>query len=141
LDVVQSAVITDGSQRTELEQRIVYHALRNRPNRVPQDATVRIVAAGDDSVSLAELLELAATLRDAVGRARAVTPADVTLPGRGDQAAAVGAEVQARAAAALTALQAVDTALTAAPAAGAAALRTALLRASLFGVPGTVPLT
>ena len=144
LDVVQAAVVTDGSQRTELEQRIVYHALRNRPNRVPPDATVRIVASDDDDddvVSLAELLELATTLRDAVGRARAVTPVDVSLPGGGDQAVAVGAEVEARAAAALAALRAVDTALTAAPAAGPEALRTALSRAGFFGVPGAVPLS
>lgn len=45
LDVVQEALATDGSQRSDIEQRIAYHALRTRPSGVPADAVVRIAPA------------------------------------------------------------------------------------------------
>jgi hypothetical protein len=147
LDVVQAAVTTDGAGRTEIEQRIVYHALRNRPRRVPADAAVRIVPAQDrhddqDLLSLGELLDLATALRSAVGQARALAVPDVSLPGGGAGLTdPVGVEVEARAAAALAALQAVDAALTAALTGMPDMLRAALERAGYFGIPGSVPVS
>ncbi|MFE5207225.1 hypothetical protein [Streptomyces sp. NPDC056600] len=152
LDVVGAAATTDGSQRTEIEQRIVHHALRTRPAGVPADAVVRLGPVdapenpGDPGngsrVALTELVEVAVALRDALAQARPLTPADLDLPASGGvQAAVDAAEFAGRAAGAAAALTAVSGRVTAALADGvdAETLRAALLDAGYFGVQGCVP--
>ena len=127
--------------------------MRNAPSpTVPPDADVRILPSAEpeespeeseDKIGLSELLELAAALRTAVGPARPLAPADVSVPGAGEQATLASAELAARASDAATALQAADGRLSDAldPAADSEALRAALLAAAAFGVPGAVPLS
>ncbi|MFJ8197126.1 hypothetical protein [Streptomyces sp. NPDC096152] len=146
LDVVQAVAISDGSQRTELEQRIVYHALRNRPPGVPADAVVRLRPVdqpeSDGAVAPTELFEVASTLREAIAQARPLTPADLALPAsEGGQASVATVEFVGRASAARAALAAVADRVTTALADGtdAETLRAILLAAGYFGIPGSVP--
>jgi IPT/TIG domain len=145
IDVVETATSSDGSQRTEIEQRIVFDALRRRPFGVAADAVVRIAPAEkqkDDDLTLAELLEVARTLRDTIAHARPLGPADLALPGSDEPLAAVDdAEIVGRATAAKAALTALADRVTAAVAGGtdSESLRSILLAASYFGVVGSVP--
>lgn len=149
LDVVYAAIAGEHAQLSELEQRIIYHAVRTRPSGIPPDVRVRVIASRqpelEHKVGLLEVMELAQTLRETLGGARSITPDDLGLP---EVAEAAGgavadlAEVEDRSAAAELALRAADSALGAAIAAPAGEpLRAALLAAVALGVPGAVPLS
>jgi hypothetical protein len=70
--------------RSELEQRLVYHLIRERPPAVPADATVELTLTETDSdtaVSVAELLELCRSVREFVQSARPADATDLAHPG------------------------------------------------------------
>ncbi|MCE3266648.1 MAG: uncharacterized protein K0S15_1357 [Solirubrobacterales bacterium] len=146
LDVVYAAVASERTQLSEIEQRIVYDALRRRPAGVPPEARVRVVGSRqpelEQKVGLLELMELAQSLREAISGARPLTPDDLSVPEAPGSAEARLADIEDRTAAAEAALRAGRAALEAALAAPAGeALRAALLQASALGVPGAVPLS
>jgi hypothetical protein len=136
---------TEGS---ELVRRIVFRALNPVPAGVPGDASVRVVfdrdpAWGPEIVDFPAFGEVVRTVRELVGRARALSPADVATPGEdpGDafdtvELEARGDDVLIRAGGVLTDLEA----LSASPGtADTDALREALVRAAYLGLPGAFP--
>ena len=71
--------------RSELEQRLVYQLLRDRPSdpAVPDDATVELAlteTTTPGAVSMADLLELARSIRDVVQSSRPVDAEDLAHP-------------------------------------------------------------
>jgi hypothetical protein len=71
--------------RSELEQRIVYRLVRQRPTdpAVPADTRVELELTEtrtDGAVSVADLLELARSIREVVQSSRPATAADLTHP-------------------------------------------------------------
>jgi hypothetical protein len=131
---------------SELEQRLVYFLRRNPPApEVPADASVRLFLGrerGDEERSLGfnELSELARGARTLFTSGRPLQPADLSLP----EAPAIGdaqtTELVGRAKRARARALAIETELRdAVEGGGAEALRTALLGAAAFGVPGTIP--
>jgi hypothetical protein len=69
--------------RSEIEQRLVYSLIRDRPDRVPADAQVELelgAAASADAVPMARLLEIARSIREFVGNSRPLTGADLVHP-------------------------------------------------------------
>jgi hypothetical protein len=126
---------------SELEQRLVYFLRRNRPARVPANAPVRLFLGRDeDSLGFDELTELARAARALFTSARPLQPADLSLP----EAPAVGdaetTELAGRARRALARALATEKELEdAVEGKRPEALRTALVRAGAFGVPGTIP--
>lgn len=146
LDVVYGAVASEQSQLSELEQRIVYHAVRTRPAGVPENVQVRVVGSRqpelEHKIGLLELMELAQALRATLTGSRSITPDDLSLPETPGAAVVDLADVEARASAAEAALRSADNALAAALGGQASeALRAALLAANALGVPGAVPLS
>jgi hypothetical protein len=70
--------------RSELEQRLVYHLIRTRPSdpAVPADAAVELtLTETDGDVSVAELLEVARSLRELVQSTRPANALDLAHPG------------------------------------------------------------
>jgi hypothetical protein len=146
LDVVYSAVASERTQLSEIEQRIVYHAGRTRPAGVPPDARVRVVGSRqpelEHKIGLLELMELAQSLRVAISGARALAPDDLSVPEVPGGAVADVEDIEDRARVAETDLRAAYDALGAAIATPAGeTLRSALLAVSALGVPGAVPLS
>jgi hypothetical protein len=146
LDVVYAAVASERTQLSEIEQRIVYDALRRRPTGVQPGARVRVVGSRqpelEEKIGLLELIELAQSLREAISGARPLVPDDLSVPEAPGTAAARVAEIEDRASAAKADLGAARAALESAIAAPAGEpLRAALLKASALGVPGAVPLS
>ncbi|MGW5673362.1 hypothetical protein, partial [Micromonospora sp. NPDC003776] len=135
LDVVYAALANERNQLSELEQRLVYDAVRTRPAGVPPDAPVQVTVSREpelpDKIGLLELMELAQSLRETLDNARPITPDDLSLPETPGTAGVDLAELEGRANAAQAALRAADTALQAAIANPAAEqLRAALLAAN-----------
>jgi len=82
LDVLLLFGADQQETRSELEQRLAYHLIRERPDDVPADATVELeftVAA--EGVSAGELLEVARSVRELVQSTRPATAADLAHPG------------------------------------------------------------
>ena len=142
------------AQRAELEQRVIYAALRSIPDGVSADADVRLTFARDpawptDRLSFAEVLEAARTARRLVTAARTLNARDLALP---DQKMLTEAEepddcplaLGQRAAAAVDSLkkahddlkEALDNDLL-----DLEAVRNCLMRMANFGLIGAVPLT
>jgi len=130
-------------QKGELERRILFAA------SLPANATNAAIdfTAPAGKLSFPDAMYLARSLRTLIGSARALTPQDLTVP-ETDAAKAGGsvdsAQMRARANAALTSLQSDLTTLTTAAAGLPGApgpARLALMQASRYGVPGSIPLS
>jgi hypothetical protein len=137
LDVLALANASDQPQRAELESRIIYAA------NLPAGAqTVAIDYAVTGPVSFPSLLAAAQAIRDMTGSARALTSSDFSLP-EDDAAGGVDlADLNSRASALLTRINADIATLRAAIANIATApqaLSTALLTASGYGISGSIP--
>jgi hypothetical protein len=139
LDVVYAAVPTTEPQRSELEERVLYHAARTAPSRVPAASPVRLVAAPAPAgkLGLGALMEVARAVRDCIASARALTATDLSTPEQPAAPAADAGEVEQRAASALAELRGAVSALE--TAASADSLRAGLLRAAALGAAGAVP--
>lgn len=150
LDAVYLATGDDRAQRSELEQRLVFHLLRQRPVGVPAEAEVRLGFGraptwGDTVVSFGEFLEVARTVRALLAGARPIDARDLALPGVAPSPGLDLAELTQRADDATTNLQlALQTLQASLPSEGAASdsetLREALLCLAHFGIQGAVPL-
>jgi hypothetical protein len=90
IDLVYLPESEEKAQQSELEQRVAYYALQNRPTGVPADAKVRLKFVHDPSNSdwppgapgFAEILEAARTARRLITGARALAARDLALPER-----------------------------------------------------------
>lgn len=85
LDVLLLFGASREETRSELEQRVVYHLVRQRPSgpAVPVDTRVELELTEthtEGAVSVADLLELARSIREVVQSARPATAADLTHP-------------------------------------------------------------
>jgi hypothetical protein len=146
-DVVYAAMAGERTQRSEVEERIVFHALRTRPPEVPSDANVAIVASrepeAEHKIGLLELMELAQSLREVLAEARPLAVGEVSLPESPVSAEVLAQEIVGRAGVAAARLAVVAGELDAAlgDAGTAESLRGALLSAASMGVPGSIPLS
>jgi hypothetical protein len=142
-DALAMSEISSTPQKTETELRILYAAA------LPADASAAAIdftpPAG--KISFPDAMYLASALRSLVSCARALTPADMTVSGV--TATMTGGvvdltDLRTRATAAVTSLQTdlntLTTAATGLPGAPDP-VRKALLGASFYGVPGSIPLT
>lgn len=147
LDLVWMAPARPGAAAPDLEA-LALHVARGKLAGLPPGAPLRLDArrhggwaAGE--FSLREALEVAARARQCLAGARPLEALDLAAPDVSDNGAPAAEDIDARAAAAETALVAArDTlqALLAAPdGADPAALRTALLALLRFGIAGAVP--
>jgi hypothetical protein len=158
LDVVYLAETAGDGQRSDLEQRVAYHALRPaaepdnddkptdlRPAAVPETAGVRLTFARPPDAPLtppgfAEVLEQARTVRRLITAARGVDARDLALPHTVSASGVDLAELTTRAKDATDELNKTLADLTTAIASSnLPGLRQALLRASDTGVRGAVP--
>ena len=145
LDFLYTAAPVSPDARGEVERRVADLAARAvpdglRPEQVPAGTEV-MLTLGED---LPALLEAAVALRRALGRARALEPADLQGTGGGDTASVATTDLDGRIAAALavarTALGALEQALAGDDATlDLDVLRTALRQAAAIGLPGTWP--
>jgi hypothetical protein len=155
LDALYLAEGNEQAQRSELEQRLVFHLLRSRPASVPAAADLslrfgRDPAWTDGVVSFGEFIEIARTVRKLFAGARALDGRDFLVPGAPAASGLDTNELSQRTEAAVQALTAAQQALQAllpteqAERDGAPvdleALRQALLRLAHFGIQGAVPL-
>lgn len=156
LDLLPLADATGEAQQSELEQRIAYAALKTFS---PDPTEVAIVFGAADiglvpnERSFPDLLVLLRAARDLLSGARPLAPQDLVEPDHRTGATddTINAqELETRAAAAVASIKAAlddltqkcDEAKNANPVASVAqltALRTSLLAASLYGVPGAIP--
>lgn len=147
LDALYLAESTGNAQQSELEQRLAYQAMLNRPAAVPADSGLRLdfqrnPAWAASVVSVAEFLENVRATRAFVTAARTVDARDLALPGLAPSLDINLTELEGRANSAALALQQAYNALLAVPSQGsnvAAALRAALLPLAGFGISGAVP--
>jgi hypothetical protein len=141
LDLLAMSDAAETPQRSEIESRILFAA--HLPAGA-QDAQIVFDTAGlpAGSLGFADVLFIAQTLRALIGSARPLNPQDMTTP-ETDATAAGGSvvlsDLRTRAAAAVHSL-AVDLG-SLKSAATPAAIRTALLACSYYGVSGAIPNT
>ena len=143
-------------QRSELEQRIVYHARKTRPGGVPANAGIRLTFSRDPwpagTLSFAEILEVAHTVRRLITGARPLTARDLAPPDQpiletaeadtappgeaADSPLRLGVRAQTAVNDFTAAVSGLETAL-----AGSDATRLSdgLMRLGAFGIPGAVP--
>lgn len=153
LDVVFMADGGAHVQRGELEQRWLNHLLRTRPATVPAQAEVRLHFKRDpegpnDLVSMGELFEVVRTVRQLLANARSLDGRDLSLP---EASAASGVQdtemthrveqvLQSFAQTSQTMQQLIPSVEGSDASVNLDLLRTALMRAAAFGIPGAVPL-
>jgi len=146
LDVVAMAPAGDPGGASELEQRLIEHFARKRPERVPATASVALDSARDPAwtagvIDLTDLSELARSVHALLDGARPVEPRDLTLPGDAAPATVDAADLAARAGIAVAALKRARATLAAAIAATTSAdegLRQASQLGVARGAPGAV---
>jgi len=142
-DVLAMADVSGTPQKGELELRILFAA------SLPSDAknvTIDFTASGSN-INFPDAMFLAKSLRSLVSSARALIPQDMTVP-EADASSAGGTvnigDLQTRATTVVTSLQndmnQLNTAAAGLPGAPDP-VRAALLRASFYGVVGSIPLT
>lgn len=150
LDVLALADAALTPQDSELEQRIRYVALAKLPQQTTEVeiSFARQPGWADDEVGFPDLLAIGRSARDVIGGGRPLGPQDLTEP-QLDASLHGGSlntgELETRADDALDALKTARDELASAAAAATTAtiddLRTKLLAAASFGVPGAIPRT
>src|SRR6185436_6700654 len=146
LDVLYAARPGEAGAPSELEQLMATKLLAKLPPKVPASTRLlfdlgRDPAWSKETLSFAELFELTRKARDLVTGARAIGPADLTVPEDRSPSGFDAAELQKRADAAATAFKEKLDALAKVDLAKAAlsAIRNAVLPFFYFGVPGAIP--
>jgi len=149
LDFVYAVEGGPQSQRSEIEQRILYALARN-PGGFPAGATLRLNSARQtgwaaSDLSYAEFTELLRAARKLITNARSLDAIDLNLPER-EQASAVDlTELEGRAARAEESLrqacQNLQTLLDTPATASLQSLRDSMLQLAGFGITGAVPLS
>jgi hypothetical protein len=137
LDVLDMSRIDTQAQRSELDARIIYHA-------VPVGATdikVRYPEAAAPAVGFPDLLGVARAIADLIAGARALGASDLAVPEATTAPGIDVTELNGRAAAARTAIGGLVTDLASAAAGGLSpdAARDVIVAASGYGLPGAIP--
>lgn len=137
LDVLAMSRTNTQGGRSELDDRIIYHA-------VPAgaiDVTVGYPAAAPPGVGFADLINVARCAADLIAGARPLATSDLATPNATVPDGIDVADLNSRATAAKTALTATVTALASAAAGGLTpnAARRAIIDACGYGLPGAVP--
>jgi hypothetical protein len=142
LDVVFAASGDEEPQASELEQRVIYLLRRARPD-IPPDTPLDLeFTRTDDRPSFADLQELARAVRDVLTSARAAERQDLAAAQVPSEVGIDLADLRERTERAIARLRAVLAALETSRSSGNAdALREALIDASFFGVPGSIPVS
>jgi hypothetical protein len=149
LDFIYAVEGGQGGQQAEIEQRILYHAVRMNggfaPGSLLRISPNRKAEWKTSELSYREFSELSRTARKLFGAVRAIDDADLNPPERSTGFSVDVDELETRAAAARESLEqtAKDFAnqLATPGAADLNALRELILRAASFGVAGAVPLS
>jgi hypothetical protein len=144
LDVIALADPADVAQRTAFEVRISALIELKRPAAAGNAALELVYDRQGEwdatKFGIVETLEIAAQLRNLIGHARPLAPADLGMPGQAPALATDDAEYARRAQGAVESLTNVIAALTALfGSTDAAALRAALFAAEALGVAGSAP--
>ncbi|MGV8977822.1 MAG: hypothetical protein ACOH17_07245 [Cellulomonas sp.] len=136
LDVLALCRIDSDPQRSELEARILYHAL-------PSDAGGIVISYSSPpgTTSFADLVNTARAIDDLIAGARPLAARDLVLPESTVPAAIDISDLNARASSARAGLDVVvaDLAVAAAGGGGPDGARDAILAAAGYGVPGAIP--
>lgn len=149
LDVL-SIVGPEEGEGSELVRRIMFRALNPLPPGVRGDASVRVVfdrdaAWGPEIIDFPAFGEFVRSVRDMIGNARALAPADVATPGDDPGEAFDTIELQARADDAITRggniLADIEAMIGTPSSVNTDALREALVRAAYLGLPGAFPIS
>jgi len=141
LDLLFLADTADHPQQSELEQRIVLRALQDLPE-VHGAVSIRFGRDAQFSPkrTFPELLTLTRAARDLLGGVRALEPRDLIEPGALPFEQGANLHAGDLRATALNAIGDVDSARAAlSTATTATAIRQALLTASQYGIPGSIP--
>lgn len=137
-------------EASELVRRIGFRALNPLPPGVPDDASVRVVfdrdpAWGPEIIDFPAFGELVRSVREMVGNARALAPADVATPGDDPGEAFDTIELQARADDSITRagpiLADLEALIGTSGTVDTDNLREALVRAAHLGLPGAFPIS
>jgi hypothetical protein len=157
LDILYASMLNDEAQLSDMEQRIIYHAQRTRPNGIPEDAKVNLYFARDNvwlpkQLSFPELFEVARQARELTSHSRPIDGRDIAQPGKGAPNVILD-EIVARARTSESALDdcrkhlegILLTFLVSTDAASDIALsdhlREALMSAADFGIQGAIPVS
>jgi hypothetical protein len=149
LDVLPIVGPEEG-EGSELVRRIAFRALNPLPPGVQGDASVRVVfdrdpAWGPEIIDFPAFGELVRSVREVIGNARALAPADVATPGDDPGEAFDTIELQTRADDAVTRagniLVDIEALVGTPGSVDTDALREALVRAAYFGLPGAFPIS
>jgi hypothetical protein len=137
LDVLAMSRITAQGGRSELDDRLIYQAVPAGAMNV----TVGYPEPALPSIGFADLINVARTLADLVAGARALAASDFAPPGTTVTAGIDIADLNGRASATLTAVNALTGELASAAAGTLTpdAARTALVTAAGYGLPGAIP--
>lgn len=158
LDILYASLVTEQAQRSDLEQWLIYHALKTRnsstnkpksPGNIPANAEVELIFKRDsnwpaEKISFPELLEVARAARELISSARAIDARDVAQPGQGVLPEIDLDKLKGRADSAKKDLQEALTKLhnlLAPTNPDLDQLREALLQFAYFGIEGAVPLS
>ncbi|MCZ6818953.1 MAG: hypothetical protein O7G31_05615, partial [Calditrichaeota bacterium] len=150
LDILYMKPGSDEAQRSELEQRLVYHLMRTRAAKIPANCLVRLSFTRDDSwrtddLSFAEFLEVARAVHKVVTGARAADARDLSPPEIATPLSVDLTELKSRADAATNSFQKVQKTLLAlfkkAKTASLEDIRTVLISLAHFGIDGAIPLS
>jgi hypothetical protein len=145
LDALASAVAATPAGATELELRLLDHFGQTRPAGVADDATVELELEREPDwkpaeLSLPEFMELAREVRELVAGARSLDARDLAPAGEETATGVDDGDLAGPADVAVEALRtARDRLATAIEGSSVDALGAALRRASMLGVPGTLP--
>lgn len=150
LDVIYATVTSDRAQRSELEQRLAYYAIQNRPSGVPPDAVIKLSFQREsdwtkEEITFPQFLEITRATREVITSTRAIDARDLSLPGVDSATKIKVTELGKRADKAVgdfrkaytTLKNFVDSPSTS----SLSVVRDALLRMAHFGMQGAIPLS
>jgi hypothetical protein len=143
LDLIAIAPTGDLAGASALEERLLEHFAQVRPAGVPDAASLELEPTRDPSwdatvVGLAEISELARCVRELLDGARPLEPRDLAVPGDAPAAVVDAAELSARAATAVAALEKARAMLSSALESNGP-VDDALRQAARLGVPRGLP--
>jgi hypothetical protein len=149
LDAIYITSSRNTTERGEIEQRLVWFLMRNRPAGIPIEAEVRLDYGRDsnwtpDIVSFSEFQEIVSSARLVLTAARAIGPADLASPQEAPAARPDTAEFTQRVELAVAALRRTRTSLTsllANPAVPPQTCREVMLRMAHLGFQTAIPLS
>ena len=149
LDLLYLSKRDTAAQESELEQRLVFHLLRNRPDTIPDQVIIQLHFDRSshwtiDKISIAEILETASAIKDLITKARPMHMQDLSTPDNLVNPGLVIEDLKQRAETSIlqfyNAINDLAALLDAGQILNPEALRTALFAMANFGIPGAIPI-